>query len=317
MTTASGGSRAGAPGPRRRQPSGYRTGAAACTARRRPARRPGAARPGPARIHSRPGRGALFLPFRLLPERACRGPCCHGGDHRRPRSRPCPGVRPRLRPARHADRVAARRRSQRRRRRADRRAAHRRAARRPVLQRERDPARRPDAGSALAAAGPRVLRRPGRAAAAGRQRVLLRDLREGLPRPGRPGPVRHRPAGRPPPAPGPAHARRPGRRRAGPGADHHELRHAAGGRHPPGAGPGPGRAADRPGPGVLDQGGVHDRDRRPAAADEDPRRPGRGHGQEHHRRAGRARTSCSAPRPCRCSAGTGCWSPGTAAATRR
>ena len=128
------------------------------------------------------------------------------------------------------------------------------------------------------------------------QRVLLGGLREGVPRPGRPGPLRLRPAGRAPPAPGPAHARCPGRRRAGAGADHHELRHAAGGCHPAGAGPVPGRAADRPGPGVIDEGRVHAGHRRTPAADEDPWRPGRGHGQEHHRGAGRA--GRAAPRGC-------------------
>ena len=60
-----------------------------------------------------------------------------------------------------------------------------------------------------------------------------------------------------------------------------------------------------------------DGDRRPPAADEDPRRPGRRHGQEHHRGAGRAGQAAPRRHLVRCSAGTACSSPGTAAATRQ
>ena len=245
-------------------------------------------RPDPLEFTRAPGVVCCFSPYACCRKEPVVDPAATVAVTAAPDPVPRAGVRPRVRPARPADRMAARRRSQRRRRRADRRAAHRRAARRPVLQRERDPARRPGAGPALAGPGPRVLRRPERAAADGGERVLLGGLREGVPRPGRPGPVRLRPAGWAASAPGPAHARRPGRRRAGAGADHHELRHPAGGRHPPGAGPGRGRAADRPGPGVIEPGRVHAGHRRPPAADEDPRRPGRRHGQEHHRGAGPA-----------------------------
>ncbi len=77
-----------------------------------------------ARLHPRPTRGLLFLPFACCRKRR-RGLECHGGGHRRPHCRTCASLRSRVRPARPADRVVARRRSQRGCWRADGRAAHR------------------------------------------------------------------------------------------------------------------------------------------------------------------------------------------------
>ena len=197
--------------------------------------------PPPARLHSCPGRGCCFSPSACCQKRACRGPCATAAVTAAPDPDPVPTCFARgfaLRAPQTAWLLGAGA-----------------SANAGV----------PTAGQLIdkllavlycsengihhadLARDPRWqqhVRRTttaGRAAASGGQRVLLRDLREGLPGPGRPGPVRPRSADRPASAPWPAHARRPGRHRAGAGADHDELRHLAGGCHPPGAGSGRGQ----------------------------------------------------------------------------